>query len=504
MSSASPMANLSASFRRGAVSRTTLIFGGTLLALSAGMWMIFHDQFSLLGAGVFLAVLLLISLRNKALAIHLAIVYLFLLGDIRRIFDMTGEMPKFDPLLLVGPIFSIILALPILMTLRLTDPMSKAVTALMAIMTLEIFNPKQGPIVVGVAGAMFYLIPMFWFWIGRQYGTIPVVYRIMQLGLIPLGVLAAVLGMIQTYIGFLPWERAWIDNVASHFTALNLGGGFIRAFGYSVNGVEFVAIMLTGCTAAMAMFFAGRRAYMFLVPIIVWGIFLSSSRGAILRCLFAICASWALSSKGGRGWALRLVLALGLGVLALGFSVTRATQAAGDHSGGFTSAADASTQHQLQGLSDPLNAKHSTAGVHSQMFLAGLMKGITYPIGYGLGATTLGSSRLGGDSSAAGSSEVDLSDVFTNTGLIGGAVYLWMFFLILKRAIRFGRTAPRVVGLSVLGVIFALLGQWLALGSYAMTPLTWFFIGAISRSMADPLAERNPQQVAFSPHLART
>ncbi len=413
------------------------------------------------------------------------VIYLFLLGDIRRILNLTGDFPKFDPLLLVGPVFSIIITLPILLGLRLKDNMSKAVLALMIVMTLEIVNPKQGPVVVGIAGAMFYLVPLLWFWLGRQYGTFNMLERLISGGLVPLGLLAAVLGIVQTYIGFLPWEKSWIDNVASHLSSINLGGGFYRAFGYSVNGVEFSQVMMTACTAATALFFAGRRVFLLPVPILAWGIFLASSRGAVLHCLFGVAAAWALSSRSGRGWLPRMAFALALGIGVIGFSAVKAASPTGSQSKQFTSAADAASQHQIEGFAHPTDAKHSTAALHSQMVVTGIMRGITYPIGYGLGSATLGSSRLGGDASASGSAEFDVSDVFTTTGVVGGFLYLYIFLLILQRSVWFGRSAPKFIGLPTLGIMFSLLGQWLALGSYAMTPLTWLLIGAISRAVTE-------------------
>ncbi len=136
----------------------------------------------------------------------------------------------------------------------------------------------------------------------------------------------------------------------------------------------------------------------------------------------------------------------------------------------------------MEGLSHPLDNKKSTANLHLGMFTTGITEGIHYPIGYGLGATTLGAGKFGGDPSASGSSEVDISDAYITMGLVGGGLYSFTIFLVIRRALTYGRTAPRHLGLPLLGMLASLGGAWIALGQYAIAPLAWFLIGVLSRS----------------------
>ncbi len=451
----------------------------TLASLVPALWLLFHDQLNNLVAVLFFAALLILTVVNKRLSILATLIYLFLLGDIRRVVGTLVGFPALDPLLLVGPGISAVLALPMFLRLRLQDSLSKAVFALMVVMALEIVNPRQGSIAVGVAGAMFYLVPLLWFWIGRQYGDDALLRMVIYRVVIPVGVLAAILGAVQTYIGFLPWEKVWIAAVADHYKALNLGNGFIRSFGFSVNSVEYIDLLLVASTCAAAAFFSGKRPYGLLVPALGAALFLASSRTALLRFLFAAAAAWALSSRGGRGWVTRLVVALSLGAGLLVFSIAHVSSS--DGKAGQSSAASASAQHQLQGLSHPLDSRYSTAGLHSQMFSRGILAGFTNPIGNGLGSTTLASSKLGGDESAAGSSEVDISDAFISMGVIGGGIYLTVIVLIVRRALAFSTSAPRSVGLPAVGLLAALIGAWIALGQYAISPTVWLLIGILSR-----------------------
>uniref|UniRef100_UPI001C206BD3 hypothetical protein n=1 Tax=Granulicella sp. S156 TaxID=1747224 RepID=UPI001C206BD3 len=61
-------------------------------------------------------------------------------------------------------------------------------------------------------------------------------------------------------------------------------------------------------------------------------------------------------------------------------------------------------------------------------------------------------------------------------------LYLATIFLVIKSAIRFGRTAPKYLGLPTIAILAAMGGAWIALGQYGMGPLLWFFIGAVARS----------------------
>jgi hypothetical protein len=452
----------------------------TILALVPALWLLGHGQFNVLASLIIFMLIYIVSLNDRTSAILMTFVYLFLLGDIRRLIGYFIGFPKLDPLLLVGPILSAILAAPILFRLRLRGPLSKAAFALMVIMVLEIFNPRQGGIIVGISGALFYLVPFLWFWIGQRYGTESVVDTLIYRIVIPVGFLAGLLGIFQTYIGFLPWEQAWLSGISTH--SFNLGNGLFRSFGFSVNGVEYTDLLLISSVSAAAAFFAGRRPYSLFLLVLLPALFLASSRTSIVKLLFAIAAAWAISNKGGRGWAVRLPFALAGGIGLLAFLLSQAGGGASSSTNAHASAADISTQHQVEGLSHPLDNKKSTANLHLGMFMTGITEGIHYPIGYGLGATTLGAGKFGGDPSASGSSEVDISDAYITMGLVGGGLYSFTIFLVIRRALTYGRTAPRHLGLPLLGMLASLGGAWIALGQYAIAPLAWFLIGVLSRS----------------------
>ena len=142
------------------------------------------------------------------------------------------------------------------------------------------------------------------------------------------------------------------------------------------------------------------------------------------------------------------------------------------------------------------------------MFLFGIRQGFTSPLGSGLGSVSMGS-KVGGEGGAGSSSsdsevsntEVDISDAFVSMGLVGGLLYLLTILLVLRRAVQFGRTAPRYLGLPALALLAAMGGGWTALGQFGVGPLVWFVIGVIARNSgrsAAPVKARPSASPQFS------
>lgn len=466
-----------------------LWFGGLILVAALGFLLV-HEQFHLLAAVVIGLTLLAVSATNKPLSVMLTFAYVFLMGDIRRFLTTLEPQPLFDPLLLVGPGMALVLAVPYLARLTLRDKLSKAVLALLVIMTLEIANPLQGGIGVGLSGAFFYIVPVLWFWIGRGIASPALVQRVLYKVVIPLSVLAAILGLCQTFLGFLPFEQAWINSATKVYTSLYIGTS-IRAFGFSVNAAEYATLLAFGMLTIIAAFFSGRRVWIVFLPLLGTALLLESSRGFIVKSVFALSVVW-IMRKGQRVKPTTLVGMALLGVIALGglsYVASRLTPTSDSPHQPLNSTQDAIT-HQLGGLGHPFDPKYSTAGTHANMLSSSLARGLTHPLGFGLGYTTFAAEKLSGGPSSEGSSEVDLSDMFTALGLIGGFVYLFVALLVLQAAVRYVRLAPLHISLPVLAIVFESFGGWLVGGQYSSSALLFFFFGALSHMENQPAKVR--------------
>jgi len=98
----------------------------TLGALSICLRLLFQGQGSLLGAAVAFLGLMIIVIADVESSILYILAFLFAMGDLRRILVYFIGLPTLDPMLLVGPLATIVIALPILM--RIADYSHSALT----------------------------------------------------------------------------------------------------------------------------------------------------------------------------------------------------------------------------------------------------------------------------------------------------------------------------------------------------------------------------------------
>jgi hypothetical protein len=451
----------------------------TGLTIACGLWLlVLGGQLNLVCAIIFAGTLLLVSLYDKATAALLTFSYLFLMGDIRRIVAVAFGQPAQDLLLLVGPLMAFVLAFPVLLKVRLRDNISKAMLLLLVVMAVEIFNPKQGGPAVGLSGAIFYIAPVLWFWVGRHVGSPSMVEKLIYRVIFPLALVAALLGFGQAFIGFLPYQQAWIDIAAKNYQALHLGAS-IRPFGFSVSAAEYVVLLMFGVVGTAAAYLAGRSKWAILFPVLALGVVLASGRTAIIHIVLTIAFIWTFR-KGQKLGTATILSILFFSIVGTGLVAATASHFVSNPS----SPADHSTvnnalAHQAGGLAHPFDPKYSTAALHGSMVWAGLVEGITYPIGHGLGATTEAAAKFGSDPSE-GSSEVDFSDMFISLGLIGGLLYLYIVITAMRQSLVYLRVTPLSIGLPVAAFLFTSMGSWLIGGQYSTSSVILFLIGALS------------------------
>jgi hypothetical protein len=453
---------------------------GGLLCASVLWFLMFHGQFNFLCAFILASGLILVSLFDKPAAILLTLAYLILMGDLRRMLSVVFGQPAQDLLLLVGPVVAFVLAFPLLTRLRLKDGLSQAMLALLAVMALEIFNPKQGGLTVGLSGAIFYIAPVLWFWLGRHFGSPVVVEKLLYFVIFPLSLLAAVLGFVQTFVGFLPYEQAWIDVASKTYSALYVGGS-IRPFGFSVSGTEYAVLLMLGAVGVAAAYFGPKRRWTLVFPVLIAGVILASGRTAVIRVIITLAFVWTLR-KGQRLNATKVFGLLIFALVGLVGVVLIASRFAVPDAGpsGKNSVVNDALAHQAGGLAHPLDPRYSTASLHGGMFWSGILQGFTYPIGHGLGSTTDAATKFGGDTDTdTGSSELDISDMFISLGLIGGLLYLYIVVRAMRQALVYLRTVRLSISLPVAAILICSLGSWLIGGQYSTSALLFFLVGAL-------------------------
>jgi hypothetical protein len=433
--------------------------------------------------GFTLVILATVSIRLSVVA---ALVYLTLMGDIRRLLIPVAGWSGTDPLLLIGPTFVVILTAYVFATKRaqFRTQLAPWILALMVIMALQIMNPRQGGLMVGIAGAMFYIIPLLWYWIGQVYATPKFVETILFRVVVPLAFVAISVGLYQVFFGYMPHQQLWFDCCA--YIALGVEGiqapisTFASAIEYSVFTTAAAAIL-------WARYLKTKNPTLLLaiVPLII-AAFLVGSRGPIAQLLAVSAALWAALSRDTRTWVLRgmtaAVIAGGMLVVTL-LQLGQVAETVGNER----------IQHRMQrqanGFLHMNDRSKSTATIHKRMMIIGIWRGMQNPLGDGLGSTTKAAHKFGKPEDITGSMEVDISNVFLSTGTFGGLIYLLIVILTVKQAVQYWSRNRTLVGLCIAGVLGITVLNWLAGGRYALTPIIWLLIGSLDRMNADTLEE---------------
>lgn len=435
-------------------------------------------QRDILTVTIFGTLFLLIA-YSPAVGFPALLVFLSFLGGVRRWLIPVFGWPQNDPLLLVAPLIAILFFLNLLPTRRLPTAkgLPRLLNILLVLMILEVVNPLQGGIAVGMAGALFYIVPVIWFYLGRLNATPALLQRLFSVT-VGISILAAIYGLYQTWFGYSASEEEWVK--LAHMQALHVGGGN-RAFAFFTFSAEYDWFLCLGIVLLWTAFL--RRRYLALLPIPLLGlaVFFESGRGPVVSTLATCVALWAIQGRSLKAWLPRGALALGLAVVGLVLSLQQAQQVK------FSSQTQALVSHQTNGLLDPTNAKTSTAGIHSAMILSGFAGGFKTPIGYGLGATTIAAQKFG---AGEGSTELDLSNMFVSLGFLGGFLYLAIVGTIFAAAIRYWHQARTGVALAIMAVLFLQFGQWLNGGQYSIAFLIWFCIGGLDRLARQQAAKK--------------
>ncbi|MBU2774313.1 hypothetical protein HMI48_10610 [Acidithiobacillus ferrooxidans] len=433
---------------------------------------IFHGHGQLLGVALLGFCFLTLGRVNARLAIMVLLTYAFFDGDIRRLVNSVYGWPAIDPLLLLVPVVGSIFGLSVLLREKVDTPLSRLILVLMVLMGLEIFNPLQGGLRVGLGGAFFYIPPLMFFWLGRRYATPAFIESLLYRLVLPISVLAAIAGYMQTIFGFAPWEQDWINHVAASYAALNVGG-YIRPFAFFTSSAGYVTVLSIGSAIALAGIWLGhRRAALALVPLLP-ALVLSSERGPIVKLLVAGLVVWALQRGSGKGWYMRVSLA-GLATAALlAFALPHLMPSHSD-----SGQVNALLSHQVGGLANPLNAKDSTLMLHLQILGNGVFSGFTHPYGYGLGAGTGAASKFAASGSEGESTETDFGNMFVNLGFVGGIIYLVIMVRVLWLLFIDWQLRQQRVSLMILAVLLVTFATWLIAGEYSSPLLLWLLIGA--------------------------
>ncbi|WP_248927139.1 hypothetical protein [Paenibacillus hamazuiensis] len=438
-----------------------------------GKMMLNPGMIRLLLASAIVLILFAVSRRKPAVTIYALIVFLPFLGIIRRILIPVAGWSSNDPIVIIGP--SIVLLLTAKWfyekyirreTIANDTQLFRLVRAMIIVDVIQIFNPLQGSLLTGIAGAIFYTVPVCYMVIGREYFNENWLKRIYATVFF-IGIIAAVYGYKQFWFGLYPFEEAWVE--LSGYTALKVYD-VTRPISMFSNAAEYAHYLGVAAVIGWGYFLRGKYSTKIIalisVAVLYSALFIESGRGIIVTTTVALTIMTILSVK---TVVSRLLISCIAFASLLGlFAVMSKLNTENDL-----------IYHSVSGLTDPFG-EHSTLPGHIDLLFAGLIKGIMNPLGYGLGSTTIAAGKFTG---SIISSEVDFSNKFLATGIIGGVIYLTIIIktslLAMKQAISGSSTH-----LIILGIVITEGANWLTGGHYSVVPLIWISIAFLDITSA--------------------
>ena len=419
--------------------------------------------------GVVAFLILAVATARPDAAFVILLIWLAGFGLLRRLLLTVSVLPALgDPLVLVGPLVLILLAIMAWSrgAFAQRTKLSNAVAALTAILTASAFNPQAGGLAAGLSGWLVVVPPMLSFWIARSLMPEMAIRRVFRV-LIGLALPAALYGLYQTLHGFPSWDATWIAQ--SGYTALNVGR-VTRAFSSFASGAEYAGFLAVGLASLLATdsHILRRVTVLPFVAILGAALWLESSRGIIVAIVLAAAMLGAARLGVGPGRA----LLLGAGcLLAIPLVVGTLLPAGSDPGSDLVN-------HQVQGLSDPLG-QSSTLGVHLDLVTQGVLDSVHNPLGVGVGAISSATGKFGGQ---ARGTEADPGNAAVAGGLLGLVAYTLVLIRGLSLAFSVARSRTGgTLGRICLVVLVVTFPQWLNGGQYSIAPLPWLVMGWLDR-----------------------
>jgi hypothetical protein len=407
-----------------------------------------------------------IGIRAPRLALAGVVGWLVALGMLRRLVSLASPIRDWgDPLLLVAPPLLIGLAVIAIRRGALREPsvLSRAVLLVGAVLAASTVNPAQGGLATGLAGALFGVVPIAAFAVGRVLVDDRLLHRLFQFVSI-LGLVVAAYGLWQTFIGFPAWDATWIADRG--YAALNVGG-VIRPFSSFSSASEYAMFLALGLMVTLAGAGWTRRPLLVSGATVLLGsaLWLVSARGIVVGVVatLGLLLSARLRLSFVQASAVVIALLVSVGVVVGWLGADQAVQAG-----------NPLVQHQIEGLADPFG-EDSTGPGHLIRVADGVVGVFHEPLGVGVGAVSI-ASRLGGVDAGT---EMDLGNAAVAAGLPGLIGYLAVAGLGLYGALGLARSRLEPLSRAALGVLGVTFMQWLNGGQYAVVIWPWLVLGWI-------------------------
>lgn len=412
------------------------------------------------------------SINLKSGIIALA-VYLPFMAFIRRFIYIYGRYVAVDPILIVSDVITIwmfgYLAIfkrrEIWKSIR-ENRIARLASLLLVLFFLQMFNPKQGSIFVGIGGAKYYIVPLFWFYFGifldRKF-----ILRVLQVVAF-IGFITALYGLKQTFIGFTSFENYWIEY--GGYSALHLWR-IIRSFSTFASAGEYAHYLTFAGIICLAFVLVSRnRALSFIaLGTIMTALFISAVRSAVFAFFAsAIIMIGFLMKDRAKGILFILLFGSFIALFIARVGIVPKVD--------IYNPLSVTTQHALKGITNPM----SESSFESRIYLWTVdfpKKFIANPFGYGLGISTLAAWKFGAQLMAT---ESLLLDIILSTGIVGAIMFFLLLYFIFLRVMKLIKKAEYKL-IAIISLVLSL--SYLFIGSsseYSIFPIVWLLWGTIA------------------------
>jgi len=420
------------------------------------------------------------SMRKGMVAIF---IFLPFMAFLRRALYFVSPYEKYDPIHLVVPALVLLMFVEVLLfnkerllgALRRNN-LAKYVIALLGVFCLQIFNPLQESLLVGLGGALYYVIPMVWFFLALSFADGQFVRKLTDT-IVVIGLVTSAYGLCQMVFGFLPFETYWIKH--GGFVSLQVGR-FIRPFSTFSNPEEYSRYLVVAGIIAFG-YFLKRKNPVWLASFIFLSlsVIMSGVRSSVFGLAFGVSivlVVWRV--KDLRKAFVRLVVLASAFVVIMSFlSPPRPESVYRSQSVFYTMAG-----HTTRGFVNPLNERtfQGRLSLWKRLLTDVVPRN---PIGHGLGSASIAAQKFGGSGFVT---EGYLFALFINSGVVGGLLFLIISVVVLRRGTELSvhsegakPVAPFVFAIIASLTLNNIFGSSFVL--YSVAPIGWFLFGWISK-----------------------
>jgi len=455
----------------------------SLLCLLVGYLLPNPARFRLIVTGTIAFLLFVVAIGSIRKGIIAILIFLPFMAFLRRAIYFVSPYAKYDPIHLVAPALVLFILVGILLfdKERLAqafkgNSLAKYVILLLGLFVLQIFNPLQGNLSVGLGGALYYVIPMMWFFFALCYANNQLIHKLM-IGIVIIGMIIGAYGLYQMAFGFLSFEKYWIET--GGFASLHVGR-FIRAFSTFSSPEEYSRYLQIAGVIAFGYFLKRKTLVWFLIfafigiSTIMTGV--RSSAFGLALSILVLLVIW--KAKGIRRVFIRLVLLASAFVVIMSFVPLPSSEFDYRSQSIFYTMAG----HTARGFFNPMGESTFQSRLNLWKYLfADIVS--RNPVGYGLGSTSIAAQKFGGWGIGT---EGYIFALFVNSGVVGGLLFLIITFIALKKGIRLylRRETDKALSAATLAIIAGLalnnvFGSSFVL--YSVAPIGWFLIGWVAR-----------------------